>query len=34
MNDRKKDEKKKKKKSILEGEILRILEKSLKTAMD
>ena len=33
MSDRKKDEKKKKK-SILEGEILRIIEKSLKTAMD
>ena len=27
-------DKKKKQKSILEGEILRILEKSLKTAMD
>lgn len=33
MSDKKKD-KKKKQKSILEGEILRILEKSLKTAMD
>lgn len=34
MSDRKKDEKKKKKKSIWEGEILRIIEKSLKAAMD
>ena len=31
---REKDKKKKRKKSILEGEILRIMEKSLKTAMD
>lgn len=29
-----KDKKKKRKQGILEGEILRLLEKSLKTAMD
>ena len=34
MSREKDKDKKKKKKSILEGEILRIMEKSLKAAMD
>lgn len=35
MNDKKKDkEKKKKKKSVMEAEIMRFMEKSMKTALD
>ena len=35
MSDRKKDkEKKKKKKSVMEAEIMRFMEKSMKTALD
>ena len=35
MSDKKKDkDKKKKKKSVMEAEIMRFMEKSLKTAMD
>jgi hypothetical protein len=35
MSDRKKDkDKKKKKKSVMEAEIMRFMEKSMKTALD
>ncbi len=34
MSQEEKDKKKKKKQSILEAEIMRIMEKSLKTALD
>ena len=35
MSDKKKDkEKKKKKKSVMEAEIMRFMEKSMKTALD
>ena len=33
-DDREKEKRKKKKQSILEAEVMRIMEKSLKTAMD
>ena len=34
MSQKEKDKKKKKKQSILEAEIMRIMQKSLKTALD
>ena len=34
MSQKEKDKKKKKRKSILEAEIMRIMQKSLKTAID
>ena len=34
MSDKKKDKDKKKKKSVMEAEIMRFMEKSMKTAMD
>lgn len=34
MSDRKKKDKKKKKQSVMEAEIMRFMEKSMKTALD
>ena len=34
MSDKKKDKDKKKKKSMMEAEIMRFMEKSMKTALD
>ena len=34
MSDKKKDKDKKKKKSVMEAEIMRFMEKSMKTALD